>query len=436
MNADRFVEALDSSRTAGGDIAAWSVHSSDTVRTTLATKDAQTGNAHAPFAGVDTASVSYKLVWDDGKVSRGSIESSALEGGIAEILRQARCHASDDPDAAYVLGPAPFPDVALRSDDARRIAEGHVEPWARRLTRIRAAVSARAFRTWSGSLSASSTVTRVRTSLGTEGSAVSTMASWWASFDGEHGDGWSARALEPEDEFDERLARACETAALLRVPADGGAAAIRPVLLHPSVVEALVLETLLHHVDGKTVHKREGWFRKEDFGSDTPALRADVSLRLDPLRPLEPGSYRFTHDGLPAGRCDYVHAGRLLTPVANLKYARALAIRPTPIPYGLDGLVLEAGAPLRIDEAYAEAAPDGALVLAVLGVHTLDPASGDFSLSAPQVLRLAPNGPVGRFRATIAGNLLALLRSDALRAVAFPGERHPGLLVHCRLDPR
>jgi PmbA protein len=436
MSAERFVDAIAAHTSGSARIAAWSVHSSATVRASLATKDAQTGNAHAPFSATDTESVSYKLVWDDGKVSRGACERAALDGRIPDLLQQARREANDDPDSAYVLGAAAFPEVSLAADDARRIAEGYVEPWTARLARIRAAVRARGFRTWSGSLSATSSRSRVRTSLGVDVSAESTLCSWWASFDGEHGDGWSARALEPDDEFEARLARACEIAALLRVPADGGAAGTRPVLLHPSVVEDLVLETLLHHLGGKTVHKREGWFRKDDFGSGTAALRADITLKLDPLRPLQPGSYRFTQDGLPAGRCEYVREGRLQTPVTTLKYARALALPPTPLPYGLDGLIFEAGTPLPLGDAYRHTAPDGALVLSVLGVHTLDPASGDFSLSAPQVLAIQSNGPVGRFRATISGNLLELLRSASLRAVTFPGERHPGLLVHCRLDPR
>jgi PmbA protein len=79
---------------------------------------------------------------------------------------------------------------------------------------------------------------------------------------------------------------------------------------------------------------------------------------------------------------------------------------------------------------------DGALVLAVLGVHTQDRASGDFSLSAPQVLRVRGGKYVGRMRATISGNLFDLLRDDRLHLVRFPGEHSPGLLVSCRLDPK
>ena len=43
-------------------------------------------------------------------------------------------------------------------------------------------------------------------------------------------------------------------------------------------------------------------------------------------------------------------------------------------------------------------------MLSVLGIHTQDSASGDFSLSAPQVLRIDEGALGGRSRATISGN--------------------------------
>jgi PmbA protein len=76
------------------------------------------------------------------------------------------------------------------------------------------------------------------------------------------------------------------------------------------------------------------------------------------------------------------------------------------------------------------------LVLNVLGVHTLDASSGDFSLAAPQTLRVTSEGLGGRLRVTLSGNVFALLRSATLRPVRFEGEHVPGLLLRCRIDPR
>jgi PmbA protein len=146
------------------------------------------------------------------------------------------------------------------------------------------------------------------------------------------------------------------------------------------------------------------------------------------------GAYRFSQEGLPASACVFLDRGRLMTPMCDLKYARRLGLTPTANPSAMDTLFLEGPEPVAYDEALASAA-GGALVLSVLGVHTQDFTSGDFSLSAPQTLAVGPKGLVGRLRATVSGDIFELLRSPELTFVRFPGEHTPGLLVPCRLDP-
>jgi PmbA protein len=123
-----------------------------------------------------------------------------------------------------------------------------------------------------------------------------------------------------------------------------------------------------------------------------------------------------------------------MTPLLDLKYARRLGLTPTSNPSAMDTLFFEGPPSIAYDQALATAT-GGALVLSVLGVHTQDFTSGDFSLSAPQTLAIGAGGVAGRLRATISGNVFELLRSAKLSLVRFPGEHTPGLLVHCRLDP-
>jgi PmbA protein len=207
------------------------------------------------------------------------------------------------------------------------------------------------------------------------------------------------------------------------------------VLLAPRVVEAYVLGTLLENLNGPTVAHGEGHFRREEFGSGHAVLREDLGLRLDPLEPLRRGSYRFTSEGVPAAPCVFVERGRLLRPLLDLKYARRLGLAPTPLPLGLDTLHLEGRESLTLPEAML-AADGGVLVLAVLGVHTQDNGSGDFSLAAPQALAIRGGAVGGRLRGTLSGNLFRVLVDDAMRLVAFEDEHTPGLLVRCRFDPQ
>jgi len=425
--------AIRQARVDNRSIAAWSLYAAESRRVSLGTKDRETGNPHAPLALAEGLVVRAKLVWDDGKVSRGAYERRQVEIEPGLAIAAARASAFDAPDAGDVAAPATFPEVPVHDARAAAIAAGAVEPLVPRLSAIREQVAYRGVRTWSGSLYSSEGTSRVVTSAGLDVSGTGTAAGWSATLDGEIGAGWSARALDAEPEFDERLQRLITTVLSLREPAKARPGGTLPVLLHPDVVEEYVLAVLLHNLDGTAVAHGTGAFVRDQFGSGSPVLREDLSLRHDPLVPMAGGAYRFTQEGVPASPVTFVERGRLCTPLLDLKYGRRLGLAPTANPSAMDTLFLEGSGPLSYDAALANAS-GGALVLNVLGVHTQDFTSGDFSLAAPQALAIDAGTAAGRLRATISGNLFDLLRSGDLALVRFPGEHTPGLLVRCRAD--
>jgi len=428
---ERLLEAL-SAKTGG--VESWSLYTTESRKCSLGVKDREVGNSHAPMTLAESCGARYLFVWDDGRISRGFLERRQIDGDPVETIARARTAAYDDPDAAQVLGPAEFPEVHLHDPETAAAARGDTA-WLRdRLARIRSVLAEPACRTWSGSFSAGETRARLATSEGLDVSGEGTSIGWHVTIDGEVGDGLRGRAPDGDDAFDARLAQLLDVARRLRDPADSAREGVLPIILHPAVVQEYALSTLLHHLDGATIAHGEGIFKSEHIGSGQALLREDLTLRVDPLEPLKSGSYRFTPDGLPAARCTYIEAGRLVEPVLDLKYARRLERRPTPVPYAMDVLHLEGPDRLSLSEAFSRA-EGGALVLSVLGVHTQDNSNGDFSLSAPQVLQLRDGELRGRLRATISGNLFDVLRSDELQLVAFEGETTPGLLFPCRLDP-
>jgi PmbA protein len=429
---DRLIHSLSATSSA---VARWSLYATESRQCSLGVKDREAGNSHAPLSLAESSAARYLFVWKDGRISRGFLERRQLDGDPAETIASAWATAYDDPDAAQVLGPAEFPAVQLHDPETAAAARGDTG-WLRgRLAQIRSVLAEPACRTWSGSFSAGETHARLATSEGLDVSGEGTSVGWHVTVDGEVGDGVRGRALDDDKAFDARLERVLELARKLREPADSAPEGITPVILHPAIVQEYALSTLLHHLDGSTIAHGEGLFKPEQIGSDEALLREDLTLRVDPLEPLKVGSYRFSPDGLPAARCTYIDSGRLVEPVLNLKYARRLERQPTPIPYAMDVLHLEGPERLPLAEAISRA-DGGALVLSVLGVHTQDSSSGDFSLSAPQVLQLRDGQLRGRLRATISGNLFDVLRSDALQLVAFEGETTPGLLFPCRLDSK
>jgi PmbA protein len=429
----RLLQAVEGVRADGARVRAWSVYGAETRRLTLGTRDGETGGPHAPLHLAESFAARYLLVWYDGLVSVGEIDRSELGAGVETALARARAAAYDDPDAAQVLGPQAMPEVALHDPGAARIASGETGPIAARIARIRERTADREFRTWSGAVSASESRARVVTSAGLDAAVTATSWAWSASFNGELGDGFRGRAEEPLHDFDARLRRLEDLVARLGSPAACAPSGLRPVILHPHVVESFVLSLLLENLDGASVARGESHFRVSQFGSGGPVLREDLTLRVDPLAPLKAGAYRFTVEGVPAAPCTYVKNGKLVTPVLNLKYARRLGLHPTAAAHEYDTLHLEGPHPILLEDAFL-AADGGALVLHVLGVHAQDATSGDFSLSAPQALAVEKGRLGGRVRVTLSGNLFAALRSEKLRLVRFEGHATPGLLVECRLS--
>lgn len=415
-------------------VAAWSFFATATRRASLGGKDGRLGGAQAPIALGDSAAARYLLVWDDGKVSRGTIERARLDGDPVGALAAARDGAIDDPDAAHVRGPATMPETTTYDDTVADLAGGRdAGRMISRLVRIAGTADALRAATWSGSIGATVTSSRLTTSAGLDVAGCGTSYGWGASLDGITGDGWSSRRADDDDAFEARVEALGARLESLRRPADPPAAGVVPVLLHPDVVEAFVLPVLLHNLSGSTVDHGEGAFSREAFDRRDRVLREDLVLAVDPLRPLRSGSYRFTTEGVPASTWTFVEGGRLASPVLDVKYARRLGREPTAIVAGWDAAAFSLGD--RLDLADAEAASVGT-VLSVLGVHTQDFGSGDFSLSAPQILRHGSGGPAGRIRGTLAGNLFEVLRDDGTRTVEVPGETTPGLLIRCRLDAR
>jgi PmbA protein len=434
MKAERLLGEIGRRDSRRPVITAWSLYVTESRRLSLGVKDREAGNAHAPLTIAESTGLRYLLVWEDALVSRGYLEKSQFDGDPCAALLQARAAAYEDPDAAQVAGPAEVPDVGTHDDGAAAVAAGDTALFAERLAEARRLLAAEPVRTWSGSFSASEATSQLVTSAGFEARGRGTSIGWHLSLDGQIGDGYSSRAPETGDEFHERLSRLLSVAGELRRDGGGMDGGTHPILLHPRVVEEYVVDTLLSNLQGSTVAHRSGAFSPAQFGDGTPVFREDLGLRVDPLVPMRRGSYRFSSEGVPAAPTAFVEHGRLVSPILDLKYARRLGLPPTAVPVATDTLHLEGPPPIALDRAL-DLAGGGALVLSVLGVHTQDSTSGDFSLSAPQVLSVAAGGFAGKLKATISGNLFELLRRDDLQWVTFPGENTPGILYRGRIDP-
>lgn len=140
------------------------------------------------------------------------------------------------------------------------------------------------------------------------------------------------------------------------------------------------------------------------------------SLVDDGTLPGRIGTSPFDAEGVPTRRTVLIEGGVARSYLYNLQYAQKDGVESTgnasrglsSLPdVGTSNLILEAGT--SSPEALVQSVKSGLWVTELMGLHTLDPVSGDFSLGAKgiAVKNGALAGAVGGI--TIAGNLLELL---------------------------
>ncbi|GAB6280819.1 MAG: TldD/PmbA family protein [Thermovirga sp.] len=144
-----------------------------------------------------------------------------------------------------------------------------------------------------------------------------------------------------------------------------------------------------------------------------------LSIADDGTLPWGIGSAPWDGEGVPTGRTVILDAGKVSSFLYDLKYAKRFGVAPTgnasrspgSLPgVGFTNLFILPGT--RGQDEILKDNDRGILVTEMMGVHTIDPVSGDFSLGIKGAL-IENGGAVVRpvSGMTIAGNLLELLGS-------------------------
>jgi PmbA protein len=184
-------------------------------------------------------------------------------------------------------------------------------------------------------------------------------------------------------------------------------------LLLPPEISALMADEIGDLFCASLIHKGHS-LMKGKLG--TRVAGSAVTLVDDARLPRRAGSSVFDGEGFPTGRTVLIGAGIASNYLYNLQYAAKDGVASTgsasrglgSLPdVGTSNLVLLPGD--ASPESLYERTPNGFLVLELMGLHTINPVSGDFSLGAKGALM--KKGVIGEPVAgvTISGNLLDFL---------------------------
>ncbi|MCR4427321.1 MAG: metallopeptidase TldD-related protein, partial [Firmicutes bacterium] len=208
------------------------------------------------------------------------------------------------------------------------------------------------------------------------------------------------------------------------------------VLLAPWVADALIGHYLAGNLAGENVAEGRSRFSLEQFRTREKVMREDVSVVVDTAIPLGPGSSPCTPEGIPSGSVRLIDSGRLSTPILNVRYAAKCGRTPTPVPQpglaaGDSGLFLRACTAGTWKDLLRQTS-EGLLVCSVLGLHTQDPTTGNFSLAAPETLVIQEGRCAGGVKAVISGNFLDALVDDGTCFGVDEDRPNPGIRLLCQ----
>ncbi|HZK83834.1 MAG TPA: metallopeptidase TldD-related protein [Desulfosporosinus sp.] len=401
------------------------VHESEAV--SLGIKDNTPGGVYTPPSYRQGESGEVFLVWADGKCSQAMVQLGSDDdaGHWQQELAQWRQASYEDPDAAHIPSPAPVTLVTVEDRAIHAIFSGDGQILFDQVKRWLTDKPSKA--KMQGSIQTAWGYRHVRTSTGLAVTYQQSQFASWFSFDSLIGGGFAKRRLSRPEEQEGLWARTLNLYEAMQIVAPPVGPHTQ-VILAPSMTADMLGQFILPNFSGDRVLEGQGAFPKESFLKNKLVFHPHFSLLIDPLRPLELGSYLVTAEGVPAVRTVLVHDGRLQSPYLRIKDSVRWGAKPTAIPQGMAGLYLKHKEEIPWGEAL-QGVEDGVLVLAVLGLHTQEAVSGSYSLSAPHSLRILKGQIVGKTDVKLTGNFFTDLVAPTTKAALSDLDTFPYLMI-------
>jgi PmbA protein len=407
------------------------VHESEAV--SLGIKDDSLGSVYTPPGYRQGENGEVFLVWADGKCSHAMVQLAPHYNREywQQELEQWRQAAYEDPDAVHIPSPEPLPLVAVEDRAIQKIIAGDDQILFDQVKQWLSDKPSKA--KIQGGIQTAWGYRHVRTSTGLAVTYQQSQFAAWFSFDSLVGSGFAKRRFFQPGEQEGLWARTLNQYEALQTVAPPVGPQTQAILA-PSLTKEMVGQFVLPNFSGERVLEGQGAFSKESFLSNKPVFHPHITLLIDPLRPLELGSYLVTAEGVPAERTVLVSDGKLQTPFLRVKDSVRWGTKPTAIPQGTAGLYLKHKAEIPWAEALQDM-QDGVLVLSVLGLHTQKAVTGSYSLSAPHSLRIINGRIAGRTDVKLTGNFFADLAAPTTKTAHSKLDTYPYLMLATGVQP-
>lgn len=193
-----------------------------------------------------------------------------------------------------------------------------------------------------------------------------------------------------------------------------------PILFSPYSGYGILDKYILENINGTLIESSVSRFDIKDFSKHKQIARNDISIKIDQTIPMNTDSFSFTTEGITGQKFTIIDKGRLTTPICDLQVASKLGYNP---------LVLQSLSSADYDatefESYLNSHPKFVLILSVLGIHTQNSTTGDYSLPCPSALYFENGKLVGPINCVLTGNFFDKISDDSFGFVEHPAFKKP-----------
>jgi PmbA protein len=241
-----------------------------------------------------------------------------------------------------------------------------------------------------------------------------------------YGKGYSEKKWPGTAEIERVIHDTVTVGKLLDQPVETQFSGPMTLIFPPEIFESFLSHFLLTNLYGSLVVNRQSRFSLEDFQNHRQILRDDFNLIVNNLLPYRAFSYICTSEGIPAAKTVFIESGKLLTPILNLKYARKTGMTPTSALANGGGYFFSSQDKIPEWEELLANTERALIVYSILGMHTQDASSGNFSLTADQCILVEKGQMRGKVKAVINGDFLDALNREESKLCRVEGEDNPG----------
>ncbi len=186
------------------------------------------------------------------------------------------------------------------------------------------------------------------------------------------------------------------------------------IILMPGVFNALNSFYISYNLNGENIYYKKSKYSYDDFKNGVQIFNNKYNFKKDPSIDWDVESSLITSAGRSCREYKYINEGKIYQPLLSERSAKMLDIENF-IPYQYGKKIIEN--------------PDGNLkdlinslencyvLFDILGLHTQDPLSGNFSLTCSTGLYYEKGNPLGLCKGNIFGNYFDILSNPEIKII-------------------